>query len=30
MNEDQELAQFIMRVLLFATILLIAAVQLSP
>ncbi len=30
MNEDQELAKFIMRVLLFATILLIAAVQLSP
>jgi hypothetical protein len=30
MNEDKELAQFIMRVLLFATILLIAAIQLSP
>ena len=29
MNEDKELAQFIMRVLLLATILLIAAIQLS-
>jgi len=29
MNEDKELAQFILRVLLFAAILLIAAIQLS-